>query len=175
MARRSLREKAGQGRRGKELTANQRGQIEGASEFGATQQQIATVLGHELSTVKTTLRKAPKRSNGKSQPRTGRPQATDARTRRRILFIIKRNPHATYAKIRKEIGLNLSNSTLYRILQNIQHWIEKKRPLLEEDHAKARLKWCKATKNWTFKDWFRVIFTDECSLERGSGKRAKWV
>jgi len=57
----------------------------------------------------------------------------------------------------------------------MEHWIKKKRPLLDTDHAEARLEWCVAVRNWTWKDWFNVIFTDECSLERGSGKRPQWT
>lgn len=57
----------------------------------------------------------------------------------------------------------------------MEHWIAKKRPILSEDHAKARLEWCLERKNWTFEQWAKVIFTDECSLERGSRKRPTWV
>lgn len=51
----------------------------------------------------------------------------------------------------------------------------KKRPRLIEDHAKARLAWCIERKDWTIEDWKRVIFSDECSVERGAGKRPRWV
>ena len=57
----------------------------------------------------------------------------------------------------------------------MEHWIAKKRPILSKDHAKARLAWAEVRKNWTLDDWAKVIFTDECSIERGSGKRPKWI
>ena len=30
-------------------------------------------------------------------------------------------------------------------------------------------------KDWTFEEWSKVIWSDECSVERGSGKRREWV
>jgi len=160
---------------GKELTPYLRGRIEGMKESGKTVRQIAEAVHLKVSTVKTTLRRLLLRSEGISRPRSGRPYITDARTNRRLLFIVKRNPDATYAKIREDLGVKVSDSTIYRILQNfhIEHWIKKKRPLLDADHAKARLKWCLAVKDWTWSQWFKVIFTDECSLKRGSGKLSR--
>ena len=57
----------------------------------------------------------------------------------------------------------------------MEHWISKKRPILSEEHAKARLEWVEERRNWTYDDWAKVIFTDECSIERGSGKRPTWI
>lgn len=147
-----------------ELTPFLRGRTEGLRESGRTLQQIAEAVQKPLNTVKTTLHYNKLRTNGISQPRSGQPLKTNARDRRRILFIIKRNPDATYAKIREETGIEISDSSLYRILQNfhMEHWIKKKRPLLDADHAKARVDCCLEVRKWTYNDWFRVISTDEC-------------
>jgi len=108
---------------------------------GATYAEIAKELKHPKSTVATTIKKAKLRPQGKSQPRSGQPLKTTARDRRLILFVIKRNPDITDAKIREETGIKISNASLYRILQDfyMKHWIKKKRPLLDADHARARL------------------------------------
>ena len=134
-------------------------------------------MNKSLNTISTSALEENTRQDGITKPRSGAPLKSTTRDRRRILYIVKKSPDATYAKIRLETGLELSNSTIYRILQsfNMEHWIAKKRPVLSKDHAKARLAWCEDRKSWTSEDWAKVIFTDECSLERGSGKRPTWI
>ena len=41
--------------------------------------------------------------------------------------------------------------------------------------VKKRLQWAKIHMNWTLDQWCTVIFSDECSLERGSGGQRIWV
>jgi len=112
---------------GKELTPHLRGRILGMKESGKTDRQIAEAVHLKVSTVKPTLRCLILQPEGISQPRSGRPHITDARTNRRLLFIVKRNPDATYPKIREDLGVKLSDSTIYRILQNfhMEQWIKK--------------------------------------------------
>ena len=57
----------------------------------------------------------------------------------------------------------------------IKNWIAKKRPFLTEEHAKIRLAWAKARVDWTKEEWSKYIWSDECSAERGKGKRREWV
>jgi len=159
------------------LSLYTRGQIIAQAKLGRPYAKIAKDLKTPIQTVATTIRRAPLRLDSISQPRPGAPSKTDARTRRRILYIVKKDPRASYAKIREETDVTLSNSTIYRILQSfhMEHWIAKKRPILSEDHTKERLIWCENRKSWTSEDWAKVIFTDECSFERGSGKRPTWI
>jgi len=51
----------------------------------------------------------------------------------------------------------------------------KKRPLLREEDAAKRLVWAKERKDWTVDEWKKVIWTDECSVERGTGKSRRRV
>lgn len=51
----------------------------------------------------------------------------------------------------------------------------KHRTLLLEEHAVKRLKWAEEHINWAEEDWKRVRWSDECSIERGSGVRQGWV
>ena len=122
---------------GYELSAYRRGQIVGQAKLGRTQAQIAEDLRVAIGTVATTIRRANTRTEGISQPRAGAPSKTNARDRRAIQRVVKKFPDASYAKIRSETSLNLSSSTIYRILTslNMGHWIAKKRPVLDADHA----------------------------------------
>lgn len=141
-------------RRGKELTAFERGRITARHEDGQTSTQIARVMEKSPNTILTSIAKEPGRTDGVSKPRTGTPRKSDARIRRRILWVVKKFPHVSYAKIRAETGFDLSNSTPCRTLRefNMEHWIAKKRPVLTEEQAEQRLKWAKERKDWTFDD-----------------------
>ena len=50
-----------------------------------------------------------------------------------------------------------------------------KRLKLTEDHAKARLQWAPAHKDWTVEDFQRVIHTNECSVEQVPAGHQRWV
>jgi len=73
--------------------------------------------------------------------------------------------------------LEISKSTVYRALKEygLVNWLAQKRLLLSEAVAAKRLAWCKARKDWTPEQWQKVIWSDECSVERGKGKKRKWV
>jgi hypothetical protein len=46
---------------------------------------------------------------------------------------------------------------------------------LLEEYAKICLEWALAHRNWTLVQWRNIIWTDECSVEVGKGKRDQWV
>jgi len=168
---------SGNRRRGKELTSYERGQIVAHHDSGRTYKQVTRIIDISPNTIAKTIQKVSIRHHSISQPRSSRPSKTSPRDRRRVLYTVKKFPNASYAKIRTETGIKVSDSTLYRILTSfhIDHWITKKRPILTKDQVKVRLQWAEERKIWTFDDWKKVIFTDECSLERGSGKRPTWI
>jgi hypothetical protein len=49
----------------------------------------------------------------------------------------------------------------------IQKWLAKKRPLLTKGTAAKRYTWAKKYSKWTVTEWSNVLFSDECSVERG--------
>ena len=46
---------------------------------------------------------------------------------------------------------------------------------MTEAHAAKRLAWCLAHRGWRVEEWGLIAWSDECSVERGRGKRAEWV
>lgn len=127
--------------RGNELSQYMRGKIEFAAEIGAPRAEIAKTLNLPLTTVKYTLSKASQRHNGESLPRSGRPKEYSERDERAIVRIARRNPRIKYRDLILQAGIDLYRKTIYRILceHGIKKWLAKKRPLLTEEHAKARL------------------------------------
>ena len=75
------------------------------------------------------------------------------------------------------LQLAVSRTTFYRTLKEhgIINWIAKKRPLLTEEHAAKRLAFALKYRDWTYEEWSRVIWSDECSITRGSGTKREWV
>ena len=46
---------------------------------------------------------------------------------------------------------------------------------LTKQHARKRLLFCRRYKRWRSKGWKKVIWSDDCSAERGKGKKQQWV
>lgn len=163
--------------RRKELTPYRRAYITGLAEAGATVSSISATQNLPRQTIIDTIKKAPSRNEGKSATRPGRPiKATDY-DKRRILRIIRSDSKITYNQLRIDTGLDFSDDTFYRILKanGITNWVAKKRPQLTEVVAKKRLAWAKQHVTWTNEEWAKIIWSDECSVERGSGKQRQWV
>lgn len=159
-------------RRGKELTPYQRAIIEGAACAGASIAELSEAHNIPKSTIKDTIKQAPLRHEGYSQPRPGRPQKTSEADKRLILRIVRKDPSLTYKQLREATRLEISHDIFYRILKaaGITNWIAKKRLKLTKAVAKKRLVWAKAYEDWTEEQWANIIWLDECSAERGMGK-----
>lgn len=160
-----------------ELTPWHRSEIQTYRNIGLTNEHISRLTFCTPSTVATTLYLNTLRNNGKTLPRAGRPLALSVRDKRLILRVIRSTPKLTYAQLRVETGINVSHSTLYRMLKDegITHWLAKKRPLITPEVATKWLKWAKLHRNWSWDEWRLIIWSDECSLERGVGGRRVWV
>jgi transposase len=77
----------------------------------------------------------------------------------------------------KEAGLNYSLATYRRTLakHNITKWRAARRPVLTPEHAKARKAFALKYRDWDTEKWSNIIWSDECSVERGAGKKREWV
>ena len=84
-----------------ELTPHQRGKIKGARLAGATFTVISEIGEYTLLITKTIVRRASKRHDGYSLPRSGRPREWDSRFERRVLRIARMNPKTTYQQMRE--------------------------------------------------------------------------
>jgi len=58
---------------------------------------------------------------------------------------------------------------------NVKKWLAKSRPRLKPKDIAKRLKWAIAHKDWTAKDFEKVIWSDECSVEKSKDPRQQWV
>ena len=159
-----------------ELNQCQRGMIIGAQALGHAPAEIAKTSNVPRTTVIYTLQKHSERNNEKSKSRSG-PGIFSDRDRRRIIRLTRINPRITYAQLRTEAGVQCSRSTLYRTLKDygLTNWLAKKRPLLTPEVAKKRLEWCLLRREWNSEQWSKIIWSDEYSVEKGSGKQRQWM
>jgi len=160
-----------------ELSPYLRGVIAGRAQEGGKPTLIAKDLKVPKSTVFTTIRRDPIRNDGRSRPRSGRPHKYTERFKRSVIREVRQIPKISYAGIRAALQSEISDTTIRVILDEvgITHWRAKKRPFLTQEVAKKRYDWCIARKDWTINDFRNIIWSDECSAERGAGKSQEWV
>ena len=108
------------------------------------------------------------------RPRKGHPKVLTHLQQRKILRYVRAHRKWTFQQVAEETGIPVTRSTFRRLLRDhhILQWIAKKRPHLTEQHRRQRKAFCLATRNT---DWSKVIFSDECSVEKGIGKKRTWV
>lgn len=113
-----------------------------------------------------------------SRPRSGRPRKFNDRTRRCIFQLARRHPRWTYAALGANIpgtDTRMSRSTIRRLLRTygLRKWKSKKRIPLSKETAQKRVAFCR---EWAgFTEWEKLIFSDECSVQRGSNSPVQFV
>ena len=154
-----------------------RAEICTARQFGANVAEIAAEFKTPESTVKGILRRSKSQHDYASQHRSGRPKSYSDRDVRKLLRIVRREPKTTYQNLIKQSGVEISKRTCARLLEehNIKKWVAQARPKLTEEHARERLAFARKYEGYTAEDWRQFVFSDECSVERGTGKARDWV
>lgn len=158
------------------LTPYQRGKIDAQREAGLSLGAIAALQKLPRSTIQYSLEKAPLRQNGESLPSSGRPRSYTDRDERSLLRIIRTQPKLTYEEVKRQACIDFSKDTIRRILKEygIANWRSARRPFLTQVHADARKLWAEQHISWKAEDWAKIIWSDECSVERGTGKARTW-
>ena len=173
MPRTPLGPKSGNERVYKELTPYKRAIIIGQY----LERGIPTFIARDENvlreTVYRTISKDAIRKEQASQARSGRPSTVSDRDRRHIYRTVRSDPAIEYNKLKRDLKLPYSRSTIYRIIRDsgLKNWLIKKRPFLTDEVAAKRLAWCQLRADWTLEQWRTVIWSDKCSVERGSGKK----
>ena len=159
---------------GHELSNATRSDIHGRACAGESYGAIARSKSLPRSTVSTTVKTVNTRRSVESKARIGRPTVHSDRDRRRILQHVRQHPMYTYDNLKRETGLDFSQSTYRRILRDsgVSHWLAKKRPALTPHQAQMRPAFVTLHRH---KDWSNTLFSDECSVEKGVGKKRLWA
>jgi hypothetical protein len=57
----------------------------------------------------------------------------------------------------------------------MRKWQRLKRPALTAEHARFRRNWAEGYRYFTYLNWRRVRWSDECSIQLGKGQKFEWV
>ena len=151
--------------RGRPISLILKGRILQLNDEGYTLRQIQEKLGVPRSTINDTIRRFLKHHTTTPLPHTGRPQALDERTRRRILRTIKEHRVLPYKAVAELVGevterqvRRVANEAGYH--RRIARW----KPYLSARVVQLRLQWAR---NNLETDWDCVIWTDEMRIELG--------
>ncbi|EED20802.1 transposable element tc1 transposase, putative [Talaromyces stipitatus ATCC 10500] len=114
--------------------------------------------------------------NGESNPADAITKSKPCRALQALIDTNKLNINVDGWRV-SALDISCSPRTIYSILQEsgYSHWKARQRPLLKPEHAQLRYEFAKKYADWKYEDWCKVIFTDECSIELGSGKQGRWV
>lgn len=125
-----------------------------------------------FNTIKTTIRRATTRIGGtRTKPRSGRPRILTEEQRDYIYDTVETTPHMKMRDLLHEVDDVIKKRTMQRLLREMdkKKWLQKKRPLITQDHADSRFAWARRHEHYTIEDWKKVSWSDECTVERGVG------
>jgi hypothetical protein len=136
--------------------------------------EVSTVFDVPYSTVQRTIKNELPKDSPSAR---GRQRKTTTAQDEQLVAEALAKPQRILRELHVNVASNISRRTVKRRLKehNIAKRVMVQRPFLTAQNMKARLEWAEFHRHWTLEDWKNVIWSDECSVERGSGKRRKWV
>ena len=159
------------------LSEAQRSAIQARHNVSQTIGQIAFDMRLPKSTVYSVLKRIQTRFSLENLPHSGRPRTTSKQDDRILIRKALTNTRLPLKELRIEANSSLSHRTIQRRLR--ESWIQKHKAVvrarLTSKHVAARLKWAKEHLGWTLRDWSKVGFSDECSVEKGADPRMVYV
>lgn len=144
---------------------------------GESSYQISRELNLKRSTIRDFLKKFKLTGDTTTHHSDGRPRKTSVQDDRAIVRESKRDRRQPLAEIQVNVLPNVSIRTIKRRLleHEIKKWRAANRPKIDAIIARKRLEWALRYKDWTWEDWVRVVWSDECSVEKGADPRQVWV
>ena len=161
----------------KELTDLQKGRIIEARALGKTFTEIGEELHIPRKTVSSFSERFQSHSSEENLPHTGRPRKTSAQFDHYLIHAALANTGVPFAELRYITNSEVSIATIHRRLRedHIRKWKAVKRALLTKEHAKTRFKWAREHHHWTWEDWERIFWSDECAVQKDSDNQQVWV
>lgn len=150
-------------------------------QVGQSYGEIADQLNLSRATVASIFQRASKLANASPviKKRIGRPPKLNNRESRALIRHIDKNPYDNLLALAtpSKSGQQLSTNTVRKYMRGCGFFRYKarKKPYLTIKHKAYRLVWARRHKDWTVKDWGRVVWTDEATFETGLDTRSCFV
>jgi len=134
-------------------------------------------IGKELSiprrTVSSFLQRLETRHSPYNLLHPGRPRKTSATFDRWLVRTALTDTRLPFKELKSIVNISVSEQTIRRRLraEGIRKWRGLRRALLTDKHAKKRLEWARAHRNWTVEDWAKVAWSDESAIQKDSDTR----
>jgi transposase len=144
--------------------------------------EIAIFTNVSLRTIQRILKNHKEWGYDEDAPRSGRPKKMDDRALRHLKIALEGNRRQSLRDLTNIVNTfipsPISTDTVQRALTtqlDMGAYIAAKKPYLTQKHKLARLQWARDHQGWGKEDWFRIIWTDEASVEIGKDSRVPWV
>lgn len=174
---------------GREISGNRGGNCEFSSEAraaivaaraaGKSREEVAEAFGTDRpETISEITSNAQQRKSTKTAFRKGTPRKLNQRAERQLVILARRNPRSTYSELKSELRTNVHVDTIKRTLHrnNLKKWRAAKRITLTKDDATDRLNFCRNYNTPAkLRELFRVLFSDECTIQNDPDKPGDWV
>ena len=155
------------------LKPYERQEIMGGVKLRVSLRDISNQLNIPYSTVKYTKQKAERRDPQQHDlKRSGRPRKSIPEDDQRLYRHTKINTSLLWEEVLQLTTLS-KNSVRRRFKEIDPDWrlfIKKWRPHLTPNDAIKRQLYCQSVQHWRAEDWANVWFTDECSIQIGTGE-----
>ena len=148
---------------------------------GLSYREVARRLKVSYNGVFTTVKRYGETCNLADRKRNGRPRCTKTSDDRLIVLMSKMNRKLTAPEIRAKLtssaNVTVSSSTVKRRLREkgLNGRIAVRKPLLTEKNRLKRLAWARTYKNFTPKQWGRVLWSDESKFQIFGSSRRVYV
>lgn len=136
-------------------------------------EQVARKMGRDPTTIRRFIAKYKKTKKIENLPRSGRPQVLSDQKKIALVEEAMRKRRKPLHTIINNLEFNCGLSTAARVLHNagIYSHVAAKKPFISDANKIARMNWCEENQIRNIYDWWRVIFTDETSVEIGKQSR----
>ncbi|EED15687.1 hypothetical protein TSTA_051250, partial [Talaromyces stipitatus ATCC 10500] len=115
-----------------------------------------------MTTIRNTIKKEQERINQRSKTRSGAPAKLTEEDKQKLIDLTTQNPHIKYEELRNAVD----NKVTIRTIQNMFQQIHKR---------KWKQPWALRYETYTPREWQRILWSDECTVERGKGGQLIWT
>jgi transposase len=125
------------------------------------------------STIYSTIKRERTRKDQKSSPRSGRPKKISPEEQQHLLDLVQQDQHIKMRELSEAVQSSPLVRTVQRLFRTLhmRKWKQCERPEITPANTEKRLRWAQTYAEYTAEDFYQVIWSNECSVERGAGAR----